>query len=127
MTCANCLDLELQLAELREEVASTRAKRLDEAFMFSERFGISRHLAIVLATLYARRGGFITAKLLDEALPAPSHGNVRRRNHICVLISGLRRRLGPSTIQSRYRDGWSLTPAGLSICDEALEARARAA
>lgn len=127
MSCLQCIELELQIAELREEVASTRAKRLDEAFLFSERFGISRHPAIVLATIYARRGGFVNSRLVDEALPAPAHGNVRRRNHICVYIATLRQALGINAIQSRYREGWSLTAAGLALCDEALEARATAA
>lgn len=127
MSCLHCIELELQLAELREEVASTRAKRLDEAFLFSEQFNISRHPAIVLATLYARRGEHVTCRLLDEALPAPSHGNVRPRNHISIYIFRLREVLGKCAIVARYRDGWALTPVGRLLCDEALEARARAA
>jgi hypothetical protein len=127
MSCVHCIELELQIAELREEVASTRARRLDQAFLFSEHFGISRHPAIVLATLYARGGDHVTSRLLDEALPAPSHGNVRPRNHISIYIFRLRGVLGKGSIVARYRDGWALTPAGRLLCDEALEARARAA
>lgn len=127
MSCVHCLALAEQLAELKRELDQQRATRLDRAHLLAKRFGLPRQEGIILAALYHARGRVLSSDQLDEALPEAEDGLVRTRQNIHVRICNIRRKTGFAAIDTHHGVGWSITDLGRLVCDEALEARARAA
>ncbi|EJL36573.1 response regulator with CheY-like receiver domain and winged-helix DNA-binding domain [Caulobacter sp. AP07] len=83
--------------------------------------------ARVLAALY-QAGGRILSRdyLLDEVLPRGS-ADACSSKHLDVVICKIRRAAGFDAIQTHPGLGYSITDLGRLVCDEALEAQARAA
>lgn len=128
MSCLHCLALAEQLADLRFELQQQQERWNSNADLLAKRYRLSLHQSIILNQIYRANGRILSTDQLDEMLPESHDGLPRTRNHITVVLHHIRARLGGGVIfKNHWGQGWSITDLGRLLCDEALEARARAA
>lgn len=127
MACLHCLALVEQLSDLKRELGRIRAAHHDQAYVLGRHLGLSRQNATALAALYRANGRVLTKEQLDEALPETADGLARTWDSLNVAIHRIRKKTSYASIDTYRNIGWAITDVGKLLCEEALEAHARAA
>ena len=128
MSCLCCQAKDDRIEVLEFELEQQKNRWNGNADLLAKRFRLSGHQAAILNQLYGANGRCLSADQLDAMMPEAADGLPRTRAHITVVLHHVRKRMGVGeVIKNHWGIGWSITDLGRLLCDEALEARARAA